>query len=256
MSVRLVTALPSRADAVGGHVAGPDGHFDLRVAQFFTEMRRLLGQPRHLVAHRIGTSEMVIAALEGGDLVGIPSGDALVRVVASYTALLGLDPRPILTHIQDARSSWLATSERPQPVPPSIELLAALEDISRAREDAAIFAAVSAPRPQDPRLASDAPPAPDEREYRVRRRRRRRLRRTLAAGVVVAALSVGIWTALERAPLVYSALATLPKQVGQPLRSTYDQVLAALAPRRDGLRWIDSDRPQSRKTDKLPKEAN
>jgi hypothetical protein len=82
------------------------------------------------------------------------------------------------------------------------------------------------------------------------------LRRTLAIGVVVVALSIGIWTALERSSLVYSALATLPKHVELPLRSTYDQMLAVLTPRRDGLRWIDSDRPQSRKTDKLPREAN
>ena len=51
---------------------------------------------------------------------------------------------------------------------------------------------------------------------------------------------------------VYLALTLLPDSMEGPLRAGLDQLLLLIAPRRDGLRWIEVSDPQVRKADKLP----
>ena len=52
-------------------------------------------------------------------------------------------------------------------------------------------------------------------------------------------------------PALREAIAVLPASIAQPMLIGLDTLAVRLAPRRDGLRWIDVADPSSRKADKL-----
>ena len=52
--------------------------------------------------------------------------------------------------------------------------------------------------------------------------------------------------------LIYRAVGVLPGSIESPVRAGLDYVVLLMAPRRDGLRWIEVGDPRLRKADKLP----
>jgi hypothetical protein len=77
----------------------PAGH-DTELGLIFQEMRRAADVSREQIAGRLATPLETIEALESGALLALPEWSELTRIVTAYTALLGLDARPILRRME------------------------------------------------------------------------------------------------------------------------------------------------------------
>jgi hypothetical protein len=67
-----------------------------QAARFFHDLRQHLRLARGAVAVRVGTEPSVIEALETGKMGGLPQWPETMRIVQAYTALVRMDPRPVL----------------------------------------------------------------------------------------------------------------------------------------------------------------
>jgi hypothetical protein len=67
--------------------------------------------------------------------------------------------------------------------------------------------------------------------------------------VIVAA---AVWMVQAQPRALREAITVLPASLSQPMLNSLDTLSVRLAPRRDGLRWIEVADPSSRKADKLP----
>jgi transcriptional regulator with XRE-family HTH domain len=73
---------------------------DEELATIFREMRRAANVPREKMARRLGTSIETLDALESGAIFALPPWPELSRIVTAYTAMLGLDSRPLLRRLE------------------------------------------------------------------------------------------------------------------------------------------------------------
>ena len=64
-------------------------------------------------------------------------------------------------------------------------------------------------------------------------------------------IASAVWTIQAQPRALREAIAVLPASIAQPMLIGLDTLAVRLAPRRDGLRWIDVADPSSRKADKL-----
>jgi hypothetical protein len=64
-------------------------------------------------------------------------------------------------------------------------------------------------------------------------------------------IAAAVWTVQAQPRALRDAIAVLPASISQPVLGGLDALAVRLAPRRDGLRWIDVSDPRSRKADKL-----
>lgn len=253
-----------RTRAPAPPIALPVAPFDASVARFFAEIRRHLSSPRHVVAAHLGTTETVLTALEAGHIADLPRQDELERIVTAYTALIGLDARPILSHIAMVRASVAAgpASSAPPPVVSNAAPASTTNVIPLAADLAAAEARLQAAThdPDDDWIREmSASVARVEQEASAteiaakrRLRRRRRIAKTfamLAAPVVAAGL---LMMAAPQASRVHKMIDAMPSMIVAPVRDGYNAILVTLAPRREGLRWIEIDDPKSRRADKLP----
>src|SRR5690606_15537915 len=109
----------------------------------------------------------------------------------------------------------------------------------------------AAPEPSPRRRGAARPtptpnPAPKKR-WRARRGGRGRGRALMAvAGPMVLIASV-VWSIQAQPRVLREAIAVLPASIAQPMLTGLDTLAVRLAPRRDGLRWIDVADPSSRK---------
>jgi hypothetical protein len=75
--------------------------------------------------------------------------------------------------------------------------------------------------------------------------------------MLLASLTVGVTVLASLAFLapapVYRLISLLPPSLAGPVRNGWDHPVLYMAPRRDGLRWIDVGDPRLRKVDKLPR---
>jgi hypothetical protein len=220
----------------------PDATHDLQIAKIFTNMRLAMKATRDMAARRLATSVFTIEAFETGTLASLPHWRETERIVRGYCELLRLDPEPILWrlrthyHASGLPMGLLATPLRP----------AGSEEAgwpgAEPEYDGGQDAMPSAFRRTTQTVTSPLPS----------RRRRRRRRRLLVLTAPVFAVVAGL-LAVQMAPgPLYLALSLLPKQVASPMRTGVDALVLAIAPAKDGLRWIDVGDPQLRKSDKLP----
>jgi hypothetical protein len=67
----------------------------------------------------------------------------------------------------------------------------------------------------------------------------------------IALLAGAIYMAQALPGEVYGAIRVLPEPVAKPVRAGFDYFLLLTAPRRDGLRWLETGDPKLRKADRL-----
>jgi DNA-binding XRE family transcriptional regulator len=194
---------------------------EAEVAHFFRDLRAAMQMSQAQAAQWLATRTDIIAALETGDVSVLPPWPECCRIVRTYTAPVGLDPRPILHSLE----ALLAVAARTPKPAPKRTFVPRLSRQSKAAANPAI-AAVSA---------------------NVGRLLRGRNGRALFA----VAVPVGLLVLLTQTSVLEAAVAQLPPSVARIVRGAQDYVTLQLAPVRDGLRWIDVRDPRSRRSDKL-----
>jgi cytoskeletal protein RodZ len=85
---------------------------EAEVARFFRDLRAALQMSQAQAAQRLATRMDIIAALEAGDVSALPPWPECCRIVRTYTAPVGLDPRPIL-HSLEALLAIAARKPKP-----------------------------------------------------------------------------------------------------------------------------------------------
>lgn len=203
---------------------------DVQLGQIFTNMRLAMKVSRETIARRMATSAFVIEAFETGTVQNLPHWRETARLVRGYCELLRLDPEPILWRIK----SHYHASGLP------MGLLA--HDGSRSAGAQAM--------PAD-RTTTQARTNTAHAGKRTASRRRRRRGRLLVLSAPILILGVLALSAQRAPDLVYTAVAILPESVKAPFRAGFDVLVQAMAPVRDGLRWVELSDPQLRKADKL-----
>jgi transcriptional regulator with XRE-family HTH domain len=207
------------------HISGisePTAGRDEQLGSIFHNLRMSLKLSREGIARRLAVTPSIIDGFESGVVSALPHWKETVRIVNGYCQLVGIDPEPIL---------WRISSQ--------------------------LQAAASPPRTSTARshLPPAAAPPPQRRSERVSRAPERRLRRARTLFVVtapIALLAGAIYVAQALPAEVYGAIRLLPEPVAKPVRASFDYFLLLTAQRRDGLRWLETGDPKSRKADKLP----
>jgi hypothetical protein len=64
-----------------------------------------------------------------------------------------------------------------------------------------------------------------------------------------------LWIAQAQSSTVMAAVTALPEPLAKLVRPVADYLVVRLAPRRDGLRWVEVGDPRARKADKLRQAA-
>jgi hypothetical protein len=235
-------ALPEGVDEVGR---------DAELGRIFRTMRATMNVSRDAIARRLAVAVATIDTFEAGAVAAFPHGRETERIVRGYCELLRVDPQPILWRIGACLGALAA------PAPPV----------------AASAWSPAAARPPATRVGSDAARRRwPSREWVSRgiaglrrganggqeraRGRGRRRRRTLVALILPLTIAGAVLLAFAVAPaFFYRGLPLLPWQLQGPARAGLDRLLLLVAPRRDGMRWVDVGDPRLRKADKLETRA-
>lgn len=218
-----------------GAVAERPAGIDERMAAIFRDMRIGLRVSVPELARMLGTSVGVIETLEAGRVRAFPAWPETVRLVSQLGKLYRVDARPILARIRDqvgpAGLGQFPHAVSPGRAPVDKHPLLRIRDRARG----------AAIRREDWRETAPR-----------RRRRARRLARALFAISAPVALFGGLlWLAQTQPSLIFGAVNALPKPAARALRPAAEYVVVQVAPRREGLRWIEVADPRSRKADKL-----
>lgn len=213
-AVRPQAARASAAPRAAQQAAGPAAAITHEVARFFQDLRRAFCISQAQAAQRLATRVDIVAALEAGQIGGLPPWPETCRIVRTYAGFAGLDPRPILH---------------------SMEMLFTM----------APRAPVSARQNLLPRLGRQVNAA--SRGVMAMQQRNGRAGFALSAAAVFVALVVLV----TQTSVLEAAVSQLPPSVARIVRGAHDYVIVRLAPVRDGLRWIDVSDPRTRRSDKL-----
>jgi transcriptional regulator with XRE-family HTH domain len=201
-------------------IGEPAAGRDEQLGNIFRNMRLSLKLSREALARRLAVRPSTVDSFESGVVSALPHWKETVRIVSGYCQLVRIDPEPVL---------WRITSQ--------------------------LQAASSPPARTSTTRAHSPPPAPSPpRAERTSRRSERRLRRARTLFVVTAPIAVlagAIYVAQALPSNVYGAIRVLPEPVAKPVRAGFDYFMLLTAPRRDGLRWLETGDPRSRKADKL-----
>lgn len=203
------------------------------IGRLFQDLRRCFGLTEQQVAVHIQTSPAVIRALESGAFELLPPWPETCRVVAAYTSLASIDPRPVLQSIGRELALRAARAEaggKPEQEPEQATFrgrfvtaleglrLLALRVASAAKEARFGFSGMSRPT---------------------------------ALIVAVAAMGLVLTGLVVQSTVLQAAVTSLPSPVVRLVRGAHNYMLIHLSPTRDGLRWIEVEDPRSRRTDKL-----
>lgn len=233
--------------------------------RLFRRIRQIAGLSAAETARRLHTSFGVIDALEHGELDRLPPWPETVVVVSGFTALAGIDPRPVLAAIRvglDAKIIDAQVSEVPAARPASPKAIAS----RRPRPDgpaprwAALRQTVDAGQTQARRvtqsgvkvLAATLTPVMERAASLAGRGRLSRPLRMPLALCLAVTLPLALAVSFGSSNTLQAAVSSLPRPVAGVFRSVEDYVLRSMATEKNGLVWIEVSDPRSRKTDKLP----
>lgn len=199
------------------------------VSRFFHNLRHAVGLSPRQAAEQLKTHAGVIVALERADVDALPPWTETQRVVMAYSALAGIDGRPVLSALAALRSD--AEYRRQM-----AHRFAAIHPAVIASADRLMQAGFV--------LAEGAKRLPREALVHARERPARTFYAvSLPMALLLLALnSNDIGKALVR-PFA-SAVATVR-----------DALTVNFPPVREGLKWIEVTDPRARRADKLPPEA-
>ncbi len=217
---------------------------DERLAVIFRDMRWALSLTKPELARKLGTKQGVIDAMELGRIRALPAWPETVRIVTELGKLNRVDARPILARIRD------------QIGPAGLDQVPSPDRVRTGR--AGIVAAEARPAPSrgpSPQQAPSEDEARERRRLRVRRRADRAARAVSALSAPVVMVAGLLWIAQAQPTVLESSVLALPEPLARLVRPVVDYVVLQLAPRRDGMRWIEVDDPRLRKSDKLRQAA-
>jgi hypothetical protein len=185
---------------------------------------------RETIARRLATRPSVIDDFEAGALAALPHPKETERIVRTYCELIRLDPEPLLWRIRSQMQAWYSYNRHPaQAAPPRRQ---------------------PAP-PAQPRAVAQA----EQPRTGPARRRRRGARALFALSAPVALVALAALLARTAPEPAYRAVGLLPSGASGPARAGLDALLLLMAPRRDGLKWVEISDPQLRKADRLQSDA-
>jgi hypothetical protein len=204
-------------------ITEPAAGRDEQLGSIFHNLRVSLSLSREGMAGHLGVTTSIVDTFEAGVVTALPPWQETRRIVCGYCALVRIDPEPILwrisSQLQAAASHIRAATARP-PVPAKP---AALRHARRPERE-------------------DAPRAG---------RRGRRARNLFVLTAPIAFLAGAIYVVQAVPGEVYRAIRLLPAQIAAPVRTGFDYLLLLTAPRREGLKWLETGDPRLRKADKL-----
>lgn len=208
---------------------------DERVAAIFRDMRVGLGVSVAELANALGTTGAVIETLESGHIRVFPAWSETVRIVSELGRLHHVDARPILARIRD-QVGPAGLGQTPK-IAPARSASMEKHPLLRIRDRA--------------RGAAPMRESSSDGAHRARRRVRRAARALFAISTPVALFGGTMWLAQTQSELILRAMAKLPEPVARVVRPAAEYVVMQMAPRRDGMRWIEVSDPRTRKSDKL-----
>lgn len=191
------------------------------IARLFFDLRSALRATPHQVAAQLQTRPEAVIALEAGQFEAMPHWPETARIVMAYTAMAGIDGRPVL---------------------------AALADVLHASAQPAQAAHVPAPhvhrlRQAGSALAHGAKRLPADALKQVRERPER--------AFYAVSLPLGIVLLLLNTSALQAAFNHVPRPVARMAQDVRQFFQEQFAPVREGLRWIEVDDPRRRRGDKL-----
>lgn len=229
------------------------------VGRFFQDLRRALRLSEGDAARRLATRPDILAALETGNVRGLPPWPETCRIVRTYTGFAQLDPRPVLFSLEQLRAASMSLPESRQvrgfslPRMPdlsgfkqSVTALARMPRRATGARQAPAPARAPAPAPAAPSQmpaypAAEAAPAPK------RQHQHRTARRVLFS----LSLPVALLVLLTQTSVLEAAVSRMPPTVARFVRGAQEYIAVKMAPVRNGMRWIEVDDPRSRRGDKL-----
>lgn len=248
---------PGAASAAGGssgsaRAAGFEAEAPLSragvIGGLFLELRRALKLSMPEVARRLDTSVGVVEALETGDVRRLPPWPETIRIVSDYTRLGGIDPLPMLEVIRSEMKAAEATLDLAPRSDAAINAQALINRLQEASRQAA--RAVNSGLPsasaavRNVSLASLKAAALDV-------WRRPRTRREKIWLVISGMLAMAFVLALGDTRTAQTVASVLPSPLSDAVRGINDMLIRSVAPKREGLIWIDLADPRLRKSDKL-----
>jgi type VI protein secretion system component VasF len=200
------------------------------IARFFLDLRSALRVTPHHIAAQLMTGLETIDALETGRVWMLPQWPETARVVMAYTALAGIDGRPVLQAIADLHHAVAAVRTVPVPAAADRTQNHQIQHVERIRRAGTAF-------------ANGAKRLPRDAMQQVRERPQRALY----------AISVPLFIVmlLLNTSVVQGALGHLPRPVVRLAHSVQAAMQDSLAPVREGHRWIEAEDPRQRRADKL-----
>ncbi len=206
----------------------PAAHVDLaprsNISRLFFDLRNALQITPHQAAAHLLTRVEVIAALESGQFEFLPQWPETARIVMAYTAMAGIDGRPVLAALADVMRS----------APPDSQAVrtqsASRLQVDRLRQAGTAFANGAKRLPAG--AIKKVRERPDRAFYAV----------SMPLGFVVLMLNT---SALQ------AAFAHIPTPVARMARDVRQYFQVQFAPVHEGLRWIEVDDPRRRRGDKL-----
>jgi hypothetical protein len=239
-----------------GLAAGLDGGFDGEaplsragvIGGLFVELRRALRLSMPEAARQLDTRVDVIDALEQGDVRRLPPWPETVLIVSTYTRLGGIDPLPMLEVIRSEMRAAEATLDL-KPAPAAAVSADAV--VSRLREASriatqAVEAGMASVEATGRRLS-----LVDVQTWLAGLWRGPRTPRQVMALAIAAALPFLILLLLADGRTARGVAALLPYPLSDAALGVNEMLVRLVAPRREGLTWIEVSDPQVRKTDKL-----
>lgn len=208
-------------------VVGTSADVRANIARLFFDLRSVMRLTPEAAAFHLQTDPSVIAALEAGRFEALPVWPETARIITAYTALAGIDGRPVLAAIAGCLQAVAHPSVNPHRHP----RLSAMP-VQRLRQ------AGSA-------LAHGAKRLPAGAIKQVRERPER--------AFYAVSLPLGVLLLILNSGSLQSAMHHMPRPMVRMAADVRHFFQEQFAPVHDGLRWIEVDNPRRRRGDKLPR---
>jgi len=217
------------------------------VGRFFQDLRRALRLSEIDAARRLATRPDILAALETGNIGGLPPWPETCRIVRTYTGFAGLDPRPVLFSLEQLRGAAMSAPAARRgsgfSMPRMPDLMALKQSVSAlARMPRRAPAPVPAPAPAARPAYQPEPAAAPRRQHQHQTARR------VLFGL---SLPVALLMLLTQTSVLEAAVSRMPSPMARFVRGAQEYIAVKMAPVRNGMRWIEVDDPRSRRGDKL-----
>lgn len=237
-------AAPVRIMAVAERTSG----LDENLGALLRDMRLALRMTPGELALRLTTSADVIATLEEGRLRALPHWEETQRVVGGLCAIHRV--RSAAHSSADHRTDESTHVGAPPERGPAVLQRTAPRTSSPTHADRP--SEKTARRKPAPAKAAKPPKAPKPRKsWRVRGFGFGGGRVLMAVATPMVLIAGAVWTIQAQPRMLRDAISALPASISAPVLAGMDLLAVRLAPRRDGLRWIEVTDPSTRKADKL-----